>query len=160
LEEQIAHFMLRAAKFEFYLVNRDTGFAQTRRSGTFDVIAGIQWGVIAQQLQVKQPFETFDFTASAFNMFRQTAPQFLVKDQNGRPRWDSDNEPVESWDRLLGRGFAQLRNNIAHGNKAQVPGPFTHSRSLEFIQAGNALIDFVAVTLFDEPRWETPIAFR
>ena len=160
MEKLIAHFMLRAAKFEFYLINKDIGFAQTKHIGELEAISGVQWSKVAQHLQEKFPFESFDFDASSFALFKKTAPQLLVKGSGQRPQWDSDNEPQNSWERLLGRGYAQLRNNIAHGNKAQIPVPFTHGRTIEFLQAGNALIDFIAEALFGERDWEEPLAFR
>jgi hypothetical protein len=159
LEEQIARFMLRAAKFEFYLVNNNMDFAQTKPVGAFEAIAGIQWSKVAQSLQKICPFEGFDFDASPFGVLKRTAPQFLVKGDR-RLRWDSDDNPIESWERLLGRSYAQLRNNVAHGNKAQVPAAFTHERTMEFLEAGNALIDFIAVTVCGSLHWEAPIHFQ
>lgn len=151
--------MLRAAKFEFYIVNRNMDYGRTNTSGPFEVIVGIQWGKVARELELICPFHSFDFDNSRFAALKKTAPQFLVKGDNG-PRWDSDQKDIDSWDRLLNRSYSQLRNNIAHGNKAQLPAAFTHDRTIDFLKAGNALIDYIACTIFGDAGWETPIAFR
>ncbi|WP_146165120.1 hypothetical protein [Mycoplana dimorpha] len=93
-------------------------------------------------------------------MFKDSAPQFLVKADDGRLKWDSDEAVIDSWDRLFSRSFAQLRNNIAHGNKALMPAAFTHERTEKFLVAGHALMDFVAQAIFFRTDWDGPIAFR
>ena len=93
-------------------------------------------------------------------IFAETAPQYLVAKRDGVLDWDSDNLPVDSWDRLLSRGFAQFRNNVAHGNKHQMTAPFTHERTGQFLAAAPVLIDFIATQVFDMPGWETPLMFR
>lgn len=160
LEEQIARFMLRVSKFEFYLVNADRDLARTISVKGLDIIAGINWSRLAQRLESRQPFSQFDFGKSPFGIFKDTAPQYLIKRSDGRLTWDSDDEPIESWERFITRSFAQLRNNVAHGNKGQMTAPFTHDRTEKFLRAGFAFIEFIAEEVFGDPTWETPIAFR
>ncbi|MDX8470323.1 hypothetical protein RFM26_32095 [Mesorhizobium sp. VK23B] len=157
MEQDIANFMLRAAKFEFFLVNRDTSLVHTKVVGVFTAIIGVNWTKVAQFVEVAFPFNTFDFTNSGFEIFAQTAPQYLVIKHDGRLGWDCDNEPIDSWDRLLTRSYAQLRNNVAHGNKHQMPAPFTHDRTAQFLPAGLALMNFIANQVFLESDWDTPI---
>lgn len=160
MEDRIAHLMLKMSKFEFYLVNRDVAFATTKAVGKLNVVTGINWSTLAKQLEIKHSFADFDFAQCKFGLFKDTSPQYLAKTESGRLKWDSDDLPINSWERLLVRSYAQLRNNIAYGNKAQLPAPFTHSRTTEFLDAGDALIDFIAQTLFGGVDWETPITFR
>jgi hypothetical protein len=160
MEEEIARLMLKMSKFEFYLVNRDIELARTTAIKGLNVVTGIDWNRLARWVEAKHPFTKFDFAQSRFQAFKETAPQYLVKMESGRLGWDSDDRPIDSWERLLSRSFAQLRNNIAHGNKAQMPAPFTRDRTAQFLEAGDALIDFMAREVFDEPGWETPIVFR
>ena len=160
MEEEIARFMIRAAKFEFYLVNKDRSLAQTRDVGALRVVAGVNWVMLAHKLQERHPFAMFNFYDTSFGIFVQTVPQFLVKTSDDRLAWDSDDPPIDCWDKLLCRGYSQLRNNIAHGNKEQVPAPFTIERTIQFIRAGDALVDFIAQELFAEVAWERPIVFQ
>ena len=160
MEEVIARLLMKMSKFEFYLVNRDTELAHTRTANGLEVVTGINWTRLAQQIERAYPFSKFDFGRSSFGVLQETAPQYLVKTANGYLKWDSDDLPITSWDRLLSRSFAQLRNNLAHGNKAQMPAPFTYDRTEKFLAAGDALIDFIAAHVFDAPHWETPITFR
>jgi hypothetical protein len=107
--------MLLAAKFEFFLVNLGQRFAHG--NGTTKTIAGVNWDRIGRSLEDKHPFNEFDFANSGFQIFKDTVPQFLVEKENGRLKWDSDGDVFSSWQVLLSRGYAQLRNNVAHGNK-------------------------------------------
>lgn len=157
MEEEIARFMLKASKFEFFVVNWDIELAVTRSVREFTVISGINWTKLAQRVEAKFPFKSFDFSKSGFAIFAQTAPQYLVVKEQNRIAWDSDNEPIDSWDRLFSRGYAQLRNNVAHGNKKQQAAPFTYERTAKFLSAGLALMDFIATQVSPEPVWDTPI---
>jgi hypothetical protein len=142
LDDKIADFMLLAAKFEFFLVNLDQAFAHV--NGTTRVVTGVNWDRVGQSLEGKHPFDEFDFAGSGLQIFKETAPQFLIAPENGGLKWDSDEVKVSSWQILLRRGYAQLRNNVAHGNKAQLPGPFTYHRTEQFLEAGHYLIHFIA----------------
>jgi hypothetical protein len=160
VEEQIARFMLRAAKFEFFLVNFDTALAHTKAIESLEVISGVNWTLVAKKIEAKSPFAAFDFEHAEFLMLRATSPQYLVKSQQYSLAWDSNDEAIVSWDRLLNRSYAQLRNNIAHGNKIQLAAPFTLDRTQQFLHAGHALIDFIAGDIFEVPHWETPLRFN
>ena len=158
MDEEIANFMLLAAKLEFFLVNFDQTFAQV--DGKTQVVRGINWHRIGQSLEVKHPFTGFDFAGSGFQLFKETAPQLLVVKEGGGLKWDSDEIEVSSWQILLGRSYAQLRNNVAHGNKAQLPAPFTHDRTREFLEAGRRLIHFIAGAHSSDANWSNAIQFQ
>lgn len=160
MEEQIARFLIRAAKFEFYLVYSDRSLAQTREIAGLAVMTGVNWPLLAHKLEAVEPFGDYDFGTSPFGIFRETVPQFLVLTAESQLSWDSEEVAINSWAILLTRGYSQLRNNIAHGNKAFPPAPFTASRTMKFIDAGNSLLDFIANTLFQDPYWESPLLFR
>ncbi|MCW0220998.1 MAG: hypothetical protein OJI67_21905 [Prosthecobacter sp.] len=159
MEHEIALFFLKASKFEYFLVSTDISLAKTSSRGLMKKIEGVNWQKVAAIAEDRCPFDAFDFAASGFAIFKETAPQFLV-DESGELKWDSDDEPIDSWDHLLRRSYAQLRNNIAHGNKARLPSAFTYERTGKFLEAGTKLIDFIAAGLFDHPNWELPIEFR
>lgn len=160
MEEEIARLLMKMAKFEFYLVNSDSDLAHTRKTNRFDVISGINWTKLADKLERKVPFAAFDFEKTALHIFKETAPQYLVRADGGRLKWDSDDVNIDSWERLLSRSYAQLRNNLAHGNKAQMPAPFTYDRTAQLLEAGHALIEFISREAFNDPHWETPIRFQ
>jgi hypothetical protein len=160
MEDQIAQFLLRAAKLEFFLANADVQLVHLRPAGQLNIVSGVNWTAVAQRIEAKYPFAAFDFALAPFGLFKETAPQYLVWSSENRFKWDSDDNPINSWDRLLSRSYAQLRNNIAHGNKLQMPAAFTHERTAAFLDAGNALIEFIASDVFARPHWETPIVFQ
>jgi hypothetical protein len=158
LDEEIARFMLFAAKFEFFLVNLNQQFAHV--DGKTQVVIGVNWDKVGHSLEVKHPFADFDFARSGFQFFRVTTPQNLVAKESGGLKWDGDEILVSSWQILLGRSYAQLRNNVAHGNKAQLPAPFTHGRTREFLKAGHCLINFVAGAHSSDETWSYPVQFH
>ncbi|WCK68982.1 hypothetical protein [Agrobacterium tumefaciens] len=158
MEDKIAVFMLRVAKFEFFLMNADLSFAHVET--ITGIVKGLNWTRLAQRVEEAQPFAKFDFDNSPIRLFKETSPQYLVMGPEGRLKWDSDDEVIQSWDRLLNRSFAQLRNNIAHGSKGLLSAPFTHDRTEQFLIAGHVLIDFIAVRVLGYPDWERPISFR
>lgn len=158
LDDEIANFMLLASKFEFFLVNLNQAFAHI--DGRTRAVTGVNWDRVGQSLEAINPFNEFDFESSAFQIFKETAPQFLVAAESGGMKWDSDEVEVSSWQILLGRGYAQLRNNVAHGNKAQLPAAFTFDRTEEFLKAGHNLIHFVARAHSSDDTWNYAIQFR
>lgn len=158
MEKDIANFMLLAAKLEFFLVNLDQDFAHV--DGTSRVVRGVNWDRIGQSLESRHPFTEFDFAGSGFQIFKETVPQLLVATEGGGLKWDSDEVKVSSWQILLGRSYAQLRNNVAHGNKAQLAAPFTRDRTEEFLQAGHRLIHFIADTYSSDHAWSYKIQFQ
>lgn len=160
MEDRISKFMLKVSKFEFYLINRNVSLAKTRLQNGMSRVEGVDWHLLARSVEQIFPFAEFDFSTSGFEVFRETAPQYLVAQGGFHLKWDSDDDPIDSWGRLLGRSFAQLRNNIAHGNKAHLPAPFTQSRTEQFLDGGERLIDFIAVQVFGDPGWEQPIIYR
>ncbi|KSV75983.1 hypothetical protein N185_16175 [Sinorhizobium sp. GW3] len=158
MEDKISEFMLRVAKFEFFLINADIDLAHVETAT--GIIKGLNWTRLAQRVEDKYPFATFDFDNPPIRMLKETAPQYLVKSVEGRLKWDSDDEAIASWDLLLNRSFAQLRNNIAHGNKGLLPAPFTQRRTDRFLIAGHALMEFVAVTVLGYPDWNGQSRFN
>jgi hypothetical protein len=155
LEEAIAQLMLKMGKFEFFLVIWDKSLA--RRNGV--VVTGVDWTSVGNLIELHHKFSDFDFPSSGFEIFQTSAHQYLTIDRNGNLKWDSDDDPISSWSRLMSRSYAQLRNNIAHGNKAQMSAPFTHDRTEEFIISAHALIDFIATEIMRCAHWETEIYF-
>lgn len=111
--------MLLAAQKEFFLVNLNDGFAHVDTETR--VFRGVNWDRVDQSLEGKDQFEEFDFSKSGFQIFKDTIPQRLVVKDGGGLKWDSEEVKVSSWHVLLGRNYTQLRNNIAHGSKAQLP---------------------------------------
>lgn len=158
MDEEIAEFMLLASKLEFFLVNLNQDFAHV--DGTTKVITGVNWDRVGQSLEGMHPFNKFEFAASGFQVFKETAPQFLTVNENGGLKWDSDEVEVSSWQVLLRRGYAQLRNNVAHGNKAQLPAPFTHDRTKEFLEGGRWLIHFIAEVHSSDSTWSYAVQFK
>lgn len=158
MDEEIANFMLLAAKLEFFMVNLDQTFAHV--DGKTRVVRGVNWDQIGQSLEVMHPFTEFDFVGSGFQLFKETAPQFLVAREGGGLKWDSDEVEVSSWQILLGRSYAQLRNNVAHGNKVQLPAPFTHERTGQLLEAGRCLIHFIAGAHSSNNNWNYEIQFQ
>lgn len=158
LDEEIANFMLTAAKFEFFLVNFDQAFAHVR--GSRKIITGVNWDRVGQSLEGMYPFSEFDFASTGFQIFVESVPQFLVAKEDGGLKWDSDEVEVSSWQVLLRRGYAQLRNNVAHGNKVQLPAPFTKDRTKKFIAAGHHLIHFVAGVYSTDDMWSYAVRFK
>ena len=157
MDEEISKFMLLASKLEFFLVNLNQDFAHL--DGQTRAIRGVNWDRIGQSLEGKHPFNDFDFEGSGFRAFKETTPQLLVAKDGGGLKWDSDEIEVLSWQVLLGRSYARLRNNVAHGNKAQLPAPFTHDRTKEFLAAGYKLIHFVAGAHSSDETWSYEVQF-
>jgi hypothetical protein len=159
IDKNISDYLIRCAKFEYLLVCKDISLAQTEQNGLFQVVKGIEWSKLAQRLEDVRPFATFNFDTYRFGYFKSNTPQFLsIKD--GNLKWDSENKTIDSWILLVTRSFAQLRNNIAHGNKSHMAAAFTADRTEKFIDAGNNFMNFVANELFNEIDWEQPIVFR
>ena len=157
MEQAIAKFMMTMSKFEFFLINLDIDLAHVAKVRGLDVVQGVNWTRLAARVEGRYAFATFDFERSGFAVFRNTAPQYLTRDGAGKLKWDSDDNPQASWDWLLSRSFAQFRNNVAHGNKHQLPAPFTFGRTQEFLHAAPILIEFIAHDVLDTPQWQTPI---
>ena len=142
MDGRIASFMLLAAKFEFFLINEKNEFAHI--NGTTGAVNGVNWDRVGNSLEKINPFNEFDFKSSGFEVFKETIPMFLKHDQDGQLKWDSEEIEINSWATLLGRSYAQLRNNVAHGNKAQLAAPFRQGKTEEFLVSGENLIHFIA----------------
>jgi hypothetical protein len=158
MDEEIAGFMLLASKFEYFLINFDQKFAHV--DGGTKAVTGINWEQVGQSLENKSPFAKFDIANSGFQIFKEEAPQYLTAKEGGGLKWDSDQVHITDWQVLLGRSYARLRNNVAHGNKAQLPAPFTHKRTKEFLEAGRYLIQFVARAHDADDSWANAIQFK
>jgi hypothetical protein len=144
MDDRIAKFMLLAAKFEFFLINHSYEFAHI--DGRTGAVKGVNWDRVGSSLEGARPFSEFAFKESGFDIFKETVPMFLKLTRDSRFRWDSEEIEINSWETLLGRSYAQLRNNVAHGNKAQLAAPFRHKKTEEFLVAGEKLILFIAET--------------
>ncbi|MGE0269576.1 MAG: hypothetical protein AB7S78_14090 [Candidatus Omnitrophota bacterium] len=162
IEQEISDLLLRFAKLEFYLINKNSEFARTESIGKMTKITGFDWQKVAPVIQDKASFQCYDFKNSPFKILKDEPPQFLTitQDCNKKIKWDSDDTPINSWDRFLTRSVAQIRNNIAHGNKAHIPAPFTADRTQKYIAAVNEFFEFLMEDIFDDKHWETPIIFR
>lgn len=114
MEQDIALLMVRIAKLEFYLLTVSSKFAQLDDGGKR--IIGFNWQRLGREIENCVPFATFDFANSGFAILRDTAPAVT---NDGNLHWDSDDHPIDSWERLVGRSFAQLRTN--HGSWQQAP---------------------------------------
>lgn len=77
MEEKISQYMLRMGKFEFFLVSMDIELAHV--SGANQAVMGVNWTRLAQRVENRYPFAQFDFDHPPIQMFKETAPQFLVK---------------------------------------------------------------------------------
>ncbi|AUQ97647.1 MULTISPECIES: hypothetical protein [Phaeobacter] len=157
MDEEISRFMLLAARLEFFLVNLTHEFAHV--DSETRVVRGVNWDQVGQSLEGIRPFEDFDFSKSGFQIFKDTIPQRLVAKNGGGLKWDSDEIKVSSWQVLLGRSYAQVRNNVAHGNKAQLSAPFTHDRTKDLLEAGHHLIHFIAGEYSSDESWSNAIQF-
>lgn len=157
MDDEISDFMLLASKLEFSLVNSYPHFAKLE--GEKRLVVGVNWDIVGQKLEESQPFHDFDFPSSGFQIFRETVPQRLVARDTFGLKWDSEAVEVTSWRVLLWRGYAQLRNNVAHGNKAHLAAPFTRGRTREFLEAGRQLISFIAIELSLDEAWDSAIVF-
>jgi len=160
MDEKVARFMLRAAKFEFFLVNFNIGFAHLSDHDMFHTVAGLNWSALAEHVEQKCPFAAFDFETAGFAAFKHTAPMYLTWHSDAGLKWDSRMEVIDSWDKLFNRSYAQLRNNIAHGNKMQLPSAFAENRTAMFLSAGNALVDFIAAEVLGVSYWDAPLYFQ
>ena len=74
MEDQIANFMMKESKFEFFLVNRDLALAHTAEVRGLTVVTGVNWTKLSQSVEAKFPFETFDFAQSGFRIFVSASP--------------------------------------------------------------------------------------
>ncbi len=156
IENKIANFMLHLSKFEFFLITfGDNEFALKNCNNK---ITGVNWIKLGKVVASKYTFSEFDFAERGFEIFKKTTPQFLVKTEN-RVKWDSEDITVDSWKILFTKGLAQLRNNIAHGNKACPPVSSRARYTEKFIDAAEALIDFVTKDVLKSPNWEKDIFF-
>lgn len=160
IEDKISKFMFTCSKFEYFVINEDTELGKIGKmidTPPLQKIVGLDWKKLAKKIKIN--FEDFNFGSSGFEILKEEPPQFLVKAEK-KLKWDSDNAAIDSWEKLLTRSFAQLRNNIAHGNKAHMPSQFTQDRTEKFIDAGNDLIKFIAKEIFGKENWESSIIFK
>lgn len=158
MESTISEFMLLAAKFEFFLATHNRNFVHI--DGTTHKVIGMNWENVATSLSTAYPFNSFDFASSGFEYLVKTVPQHLIWPPDAAPRWDSEEVDVNSWHILIQKGYAQVRNNVAHGNKALLPAPFTPERTEKFIIAATALIHFVVEAHEGSPYWNAEIHFQ
>lgn len=152
---------MKVARFEFFLINSNIELGKiNEESSGLKKITGVNWGKLARLLEKKFKFVDFNFKEYNLEIFKNTAPQYLVKSESGQLKWDSDDKAIDSWEILLSRGFAQLRNNIAHGNKAHISSAFTQTRTEEFIESGHCLMNFIAKEIFNVEHWASEIVFK
>lgn len=159
IEKEIAEYLIDCAKFEYFLINENLNLGIERDIDGLKKVEGLNWTKLARLIEEKKKFKYFDFCNSGFSFLIEESPQFLVK-HAGRLKWDSNQVDIDSWEKLLTRSFAQLRNNIAHGNKSHMPSQFTQDRTEKFITAGRSLMNFIASEVFEIKQWREPIQFQ
>ncbi|RZS76894.1 hypothetical protein EV217_5126 [Phyllobacterium myrsinacearum] len=157
MEQQLAEYMMRFAKFEFFLMRVDPGFVQKNKENR---VTGVQWDMLANEVEKVFPWATFDFDNSGFAIFKDQPPQYLIIREDHSLDWDGDADPVDDWSKLLTKSFAQFRNNIAHGSKGNPPRPFTHGRTPVFLAAGHNLMNFLTAGLFDGWYWDEELHYE
>lgn len=155
LEKSLALYLLSAAKFEFYLIEKNIAFAKLNGSGK---VIGVDWSEVAVELEQKQIFARMDMVNLLFATLKSEPPFYLISNHNS-PEWKKFEGNIESWDDLLKYGLAQLRNNIAHGSKglAHMGQP---DRAIPLMKAGRALMCFIADALFDNKNWEQSVELQ
>lgn len=159
IENKISKFFVTVSKFEYFLINNNIKLGKVSdQSGALQKISGLDWNKLSKLIEQKQPFDLFNFSSGGFEIFKNEPPQFLVK-ENGNLKWDSDETIIDSWEILLSKSFAQLRNNIAHGNRVHLPSHFTQGRTEQFIDAGYSIMNFIAEEVLQIRNWEEPIYF-
>lgn len=154
-EERLSQYLLRAVKFEFYLISEEPTFAQTNGSGR---VTGIQWGKVAKKIEDKKC--SFKEIPDSFIVLKKNPPRFLRKEDNQLTWSKRDDVAIESWRCLLKKGLAQLRNNIAHGSKALPHMDVEQGRVESLLEAGTALMGFIAKELFSDNNWEQSITLQ
>jgi len=162
IEKEISSFMLRFSKFEFYLIDMlpELIIASGCPKCADRKITGLDWNKLAAKLEKKITFACIKSKNMNFHMLIDQHPQYLVITPENKIKWDSDVFPINSWNDLLVKGLAQLRNNIAHGNKNHITAPFTHERTKDFLISANYLLNFIIETLLpDHKPWEMEITF-
>ena len=161
LDEKISKFMLKFSKFEFYLITQFLELARTTECPIKNCkkIAGLNWERLAKKLEEKNKFSDF-LNNKHFPLLSTNPPQYVVITDKRKLKWDSDEAKIDSWETFLTRSLAQLRNNVAHGNKALENAQFTDGRSEEFIEEASRLTDFIIKTLTGKNDWETGIFFN
>lgn len=100
LEEHLALYLLRAAKFEFYLIEKDAACAKTNNENK---ITGVNWSEIAKNLESKSPFS--ETNISSFAILKNEPPYYLSRNGN-QLEWEKSNASIESWTSLLINGLA------------------------------------------------------
>lgn len=158
VEREISSFLIRFAKFEYFLISKKNEIAMVDGGDQLCRVNGVNWGTVAKLLEEKHKFSGFDFSKTKFFFLKENSPQLLCF-QLGNLKWDSDSPTIDSWERLLTRSFAQLRNNIAHGSKSHLPAQFTSERTRQFVIASTGLIEFIALEIMQDKNWEEPIYF-
>jgi hypothetical protein len=159
IESEIAQYMLRFAKFEFFLLSSDPTLGTLDENYKPKRIS-LDWQKVAQRVEQRCPFQTFKPHTFDFAVFFNESPQYLTLDENDELKWDSNDPSFDSWLVVLTRSLLQFRNNIAHGNKGCIPAPFTADRTIEFMKAGHALMNFLSDVLFDIVDWDSDIYFQ
>ena len=117
------------------------------KKNNLNKVTGIRWDKLTKKLQ------GYDLTKiskeSDFSIFITYPPEYLITHQ-AEPRliWKKENETIDDWDKLIRKGFTQLRNNIAHGSKA-LPAPYNPDRTKKLLSAGYNFMDLIVINLYD-----------
>ncbi|WP_425073713.1 hypothetical protein [Sagittula sp. S175] len=157
-EEDIAGFMMRASKLEFAIVQRDCQrFARTARGDPTKVV-GYDVEPVSEALEAAQPFSVGYANSKVFGFLAEHSPSWLVRVE-GQLGWSARHDfsaAEQSWLQTL-KNYAQLRNNVAHGNK-MLPAAETGDRTEAFLGAARNFQDEVA-RLLDLQGWNADIQF-
>jgi|GEM_PF-5963767 len=141
LEQKISDYLIRCAKFEYFLIRHNPSFAKTNTDGK---ITGVNWKELAKAIEELHPFSG---AIPDFAILKSDPPGFLVA-ESGKIDWKKNPAKIDTWKKLLISSFAQLRNNIAHGSKAH-PAEASPDRALKLIEAGDRLMVFIAQNVLD-----------
>lgn len=95
-EKEISEFMLRASKFEFFLMNQNIELGRIEEKDGLQKLTGVQWEKLAAIIEEKHKFHVFDFGPHKFSYFINDVPQYLIKTDEGIPDWDSDEAVINS----------------------------------------------------------------
>lgn len=71
MEEEISQFILAAAKLEFFLVNHDIRLAHITNVRGIRAVTGVNWSMIAVDVESRFPFASFDFLPKDFSSLKK-----------------------------------------------------------------------------------------
>ena len=75
LERDLAAYMIRAMKFEHYLCKTHKFRKMDKRNGI--KLIGVEWNVVAAQIEKKQPFANYLFDVCSFKYLKENPPGYF-----------------------------------------------------------------------------------